>query len=181
MRRSLIAALALAALVTGCALSRVSSADPAQIPDGPLEPIDGGDEPTGPLTEVGRGRSLGHGWRYVAYETAAGMCTRFEMASVTGGSCGQAPGEDAGTFAGVGHSESSGSPVTVDGTVGEDAAQVWVELADGGRVAATLMSLEPAGLPGSAFVAFAPEGSGVSRVVAIGSDGSELSEMGLGH
>jgi hypothetical protein len=178
VKRSLIV-LALAVLVTGCALSRVSSVDPAQIPDGPLEPIGGSDEPTGPLTEIGRGRSLGYGWRYVVYETAAGMCNQFEMASVTSSSCGEAPDGESGRFAGVGHSD--GSPVTVDGTVGEDAVEVWIELSDGPRIAATLMSLEPAGLPGYAFVGFAPEGSGVSRVVAIGADGSELSEMGLGH
>ena len=174
------AVLAVAVLVGGCALTGVSSVDPAQIPDGPLEPIGGSDEPTGPFTEVGRGRSLGFGWRYVAYETAIGMCTQFEMASVSGSSCGELQATGADGFGGVGHNTSSDSPVTVDGTVGDDVAEVWLELAGGERIAATIMSLEPAGLPGNAFVGFAPEGAVVNAVVAVDADGAELARMQLG-
>ena len=173
------AVLAVAVLVGGCALTRESSVDPAQIPDGPLQAIGGSDKPTGPLAEVGRGRSLGYGWRYVAYRTAVGMCVQLEMASVTGSSCGDLSGAEATGFGGVGHNTSSGVPVTVDGTVGDGVAEVWLELAGGERIPATVMSLEPAGLPGSAFVGFAPEGSAVSAIVSVGADGDQLDRMEL--
>jgi hypothetical protein len=168
---------AIATILAACSLTRVSDADTAQIPGGPPEVVPGNPEPIGPISEVGRGRTLGFGWRYLVYETAEGLCTQLETATGSGSACGSSPPTLADEFGGVSIGESTGGPVTVDGMAGAGVAEVWVRLAGGERIPATLMPLALADLPGQAFIAFAPQGASVDSVVGLDADGKEIASM----
>jgi len=170
--RTAVVATLLGGLIGGCGLTRVQEPDPGEIPDGPLQAMN---DATGPITEVGRGRSLGVGWRYLVYESADGFCTQLDTSGMSGSGCGEALLAADAVFGMVGSVMSDGStPVVVDGVVSSDVAEVLVTLAGGRRVEATLMSLESAGLDGQAFVAFAPAGAAVEAATAIDDAGEVL-------
>ena len=172
MRRGL-AAVTLIAL-TGCGLLQVEQADPRDIPAGRPEAISGAPEPIGPMAEVGRGRSLGFGWRYVVYESAEGVCTQLELATAGGSGCGSILPPAGEVFGSVGSGSSSSGPTTVEGMVTEEVASVRVHLVGGGGVDVVMMSLEPAGLSGKAFVGIAPPGSEVESITALDDDGEVI-------
>jgi hypothetical protein len=167
--RWVVAALVSAALV-GCTVAPVASLDPAAVPSGSLAAR--GEQPaTGPVVELGSGSTLGVGWRYSIYESATGWCRQLETGSAARVGCGDPLPSGEAAFGGIGSAD--GGPV--EGIVTEDIATVW--LVDGrsnARVPAIMLSLENAGLPGSAFVGFAPEELRVSHLQAVASNGEIL-------
>jgi hypothetical protein len=168
--------LGLAVGLAGCALVREVEPDPAAIPAGPLEALGG--EATGPVVEVGRGRTLGVGWRYSIYQSQDGWCTQLETGTVTSSSCGPLTPE-AGVFHGVGFGGASDGPAPLEGMVIPDVAEVWIETSTGDRIETTLMSLAEAGLDGKAFVGFGPENVPVISVTALDADGNVLETFDL--
>lgn len=175
--RMLVSAMVIGAVVSGCGLARVEDRDPAGIPDGPLEAI--GAEATGPVVELGRGRSLGTGWRYAIFESADGWCTQLEMASFTSTGCGDPGPQDGHVFAGIGSGGSADGATPFEGVVGPEVAEVWLTTPSGQRIETKLMPLAEAGLEGSAFVGFAPPDAGVTAAVALDADGRELETYDL--
>jgi hypothetical protein len=166
-----ISALAAAlVLLAGCGLVQVDKPDPAGIPAGQPEAFPGAPEPVGDIVEIGRGRSLGFGWRYVVYESTEGVCAQLELASGGGSGCGAQPAPDE-VFGMIGSGSSSGGPTTVDGMVAGHVAAVRVRLVGGGEVDVAMMSLERAGLDGKAFVGIAPAGSTIEAIAALDGDG----------
>ena len=176
-RRTLAIPLLVLAL-GGCAIVQVGGQpDPAAIPTGPLHAT-GGDA-VGPVTEVGRGRTLGIGWRYAVYDTADGLCTQLEVANMTSAGCSAGPLMPEGTVFGmVGSSGDVGgaseSPTPVDGIVSSQAAAVWIMTGSGARLATTLMPLAGAGHDAKAFVGFVPAGARAVGVVASDAAGEVL-------
>ena len=164
--------LALAVAVSGCALVREVDPDPAAIPDGPLEAL--GADATGPVIELGSGRTFGVGWRYSIYESDDGWCTQLETTSVTSSGCGPiAPTDSA--FGGIGFSgDSPDGPAPIEGMLSAEVAEVWIEVSTGERIETRIMSLADAGLDGSAFVGFAPKNIPVRSVAALDVDGNVL-------
>ena len=174
LRRILLLGLAIA--LAGCALVREVDPDPAAIPDGPLEAL--GTDATGPVIELGSGRTLGVGWRYSIYESGTGWCTQLEMTSTGSSSCGElAPLDSA--FGGVGFSGPSDGPAPVEGIVSSEVTEVWIEDSTGERFETTLMSLAGAGLDRKAFVGFGPENVPVVSVTALDADGNVLETYDL--
>jgi len=167
--RMLVAFLALA--LAGCSLVREVEPDPAAIPAGPLEALGG--EPTGPLIELGSGRTFGIGWRYSIYESDEGWCTQLETVSVSSSSCGTLIPLDS-VFGGIGFSGPSDGPAPVEGIVSPEIAEVWIETSTGARFETTLMSLAEAGLDDKAFVGFGPANDPIISVTALDADGNLL-------
>jgi hypothetical protein len=151
--------------------------DPAAIPAGPLDALGG--EATGPVIEVGRGRTLGVGWRYSIYQSQEGWCTQLETATVTSSSCGPMTLEDGAAFNGVGFGGASDGPAPLEGMVSPEVAEVWIETSTGERIETTLMSLADAGIDGKAFVGFGPENVPVISVTALDADGNVLETFDL--
>ena len=167
--RMLLAAVALT--LAGCSLVREVEPDPAAIPAASLEALGG--EPTGPVVELGRGRTFGIGWRYSIYESDEGWCTQLETSNVSTAGCGQLTAEG-GTFGSVGFSGASDGPAPVEGIVSAEVAEVWIETSTGERFETTLMSLAVAGLDDKAFVGFGPENVPITRVVAVDAAGEVI-------
>jgi hypothetical protein len=168
--------LGLGVVLAGCTLVREVDPDPAAIPGGPLEAM--GADATGPVIELGRGRTLGAGWRYSIYQSGEGWCTQLEMISTASSSCGAlAPLDSA--FGGVGVSGPSDGPAPVEGIVSPEVAEVWIEDSTGERFETTLMSLAAAGIEGNAFVGFGPENVPLVSVTALNADGDVLQTYDL--
>jgi hypothetical protein len=173
--------LVLAVALSACGVVRVEGQpDPAAIPDGPLEAV--GAEATGPIVEIGSGRTLGVGWRYAMYESADGVCTQLELGSYTTAGCGPLPlVADGSVFgrAGSGGTGEPDSPVPYDGIVSGDVAAVWLVTESGQRLGTTLMPLAEAGHDASAFIGFAPPGEVVTDAVAVDADGGVIETFDL--
>jgi hypothetical protein len=168
--------LGLAVALAGCGLVRDVDLEPAAIPDGPLEAL--GAEASGPVIELGSGRTLGVGWRYSIYQSGEGWCTQLERASASSSSCGDlAPLDTA--FGGVGFSGPSDGPAPVEGIVSNEVAEVWLEDSTGERFETTVMSLAAAGLDRKAFVGFGPENVPLVSVTALNADGDVLETFDL--
>ncbi len=176
MTRALGAALAFAlvGLLAACALARVEEPDAGAIPDGPLVAM--GADASGPVVELGRGRTQGIGWRYAVYEIADGWCTQLETASLSSSGCGDLffPRDEGSPFGTVSHGDSTVGPAAVDGVVTGDVSAVVVETTTGNRLPTTLMPLDAAGLEGHAFVGFVPARVSPRAVIALGPDGEVL-------
>jgi hypothetical protein len=168
MRRA--AALLLVVVAAGCTVAPAESIDPAAVPSASL--VARGEEPaTSAIVELGSGTTQGIGWRYSIYESASGWCRQLETASATSVGCGDPLPAEGAAFGGIGSSD--GGPV--EGIVSEDVATVW--LVDGRsnlRVPAQMLTLEEAGLPGSAFIGFAPADLQVSHLQAVALSGEIL-------
>jgi hypothetical protein len=176
--RASVIMLLVGAVVGGCAIASVEEADPARIPDGPLQAQ--GADATGPIVELGRGRSLGIGWRYAVYASGEGWCTQLELTSFSSSGCGDLVPPEGSAFGSVSTNGAPSEMVTpADGIVSADVAEVWLETSTGQRIRAMLMPLAEAGLEGSAFIGFAPAGSIVRTATAIGADGQELETFDL--
>ena len=176
---ALLGLLTASLLLAACGLGRFENgADPADIPDGPLVAM--GPAAIGQVTELGRGRTTGIGWRYSTYESTDGTCTQLELAGVGGTSCGpigEAFGD--GVIGGVGRigggpGEAGDTAMAVDGLVTAGAAAVWIVTETGQRIPTNLMSMAPAGHDAQAFVGFVPGGATISAVVATDGDGKVI-------
>ena len=154
-------------MMAGCQIVQVETPDPAAIPSGSLEAR--GAEPTGPIVELGSGVTSGVGWRYVVYPSDDGWCTQLETGSATTTGCGDLAPEEGRAFGSVGHS----GPM-VEGTVTDETATVWVIAEGGGRLPATLVPLEEAGLEGQAFVGILPADEVATHVMAVKFNGDVL-------
>ena len=87
----------------------------------------GGPEPIGPVTEIGRGESLGVPWRFWVYDSTLGMCTRLELDGGGGGeSCGGTLGADpaAGPIGVMSVGTGTGTPSSVEGFASDEVAAV---------------------------------------------------------
>jgi len=176
---ALLTLLVASLLLAACGLATVDDgADPADIPDGPLEAM--GPAAIGQVTELGRGRTTGIGWRYSTYESTDGTCTQLELAGTGGTSCG--PIDEAfgdGVIGGVGRigggpREAGDTATAVDGLVTAGVAAVWIVTETGERIPTNLMSMAPAGHDAQAFVGFVPGGATISAVVATDGDGKVI-------
>ena len=168
----LVAALAIAAAVAGCQLTRVE--EPAGLPPGAPEAM--GSRPTGPIVVIGNGQSQGVAWRYSVYPSADGLCTQLETGTGASAGCGMLPDGDAvidGLSSGV---DANGATI-VNGLVGDRVAEVVLLLAGGAREPVVLMSLEGAALEGQAYVGFAPPGTRVQAIVALDDAGTVLGQL----
>lgn len=144
----------------------------------PLENI-----PTGPVVEVLRGRIHGGDVTVTAFRDPSGPCVGMTTSSQSGTGCGGLqPGEDPrhGRFGWIsGGAIGTGEPVELSGVVGSDVAAVEVELADGRRYPALLVSLAPAEIDARFFVLhLVPEAEPVA-VLAVDDDGRILTRFSL--
>ena len=172
LRPSTPAVLVLLAGLVGCSVASVETPDPAAIPTGSLEAH--GPAATGPIVELGSDVTLEHGWRYSVYPSDDGWCTQLETGLATTTGCGEILPEEGRAFGSVGSNDPAPDAVTiVEGMTTAETATVWL-IAEAGRVPATLMSLEPAGLDGQGFVGFAPPGVAVTHVMAVAINGEVL-------
>lgn len=172
LRPTAPAALVLLAGLVGCSVASVETPDPAAIPSGSLEAR--GPAATGPIVELGSDVTLDHGWRYAVYPSDDGWCTQLETGASTTTGCGEILPEEGQAFGSVGTNDPTPEAVTiVEGITAAETATVWL-IAENGRVPATLMSLEPAGLNGQGFVGFAPPGVTVTHVMAVAINGEVL-------
>ena len=164
MRAALVvAALALAS----CQIVQVETPDLAAVPSGSLEAA--GAAAIGPITELGSGSTVGIGWRLATFESNDGWCLQLEMQAVTQAGCGQVPPEEGSAFGLISHS----GPI-VHGVASEETATVFLIIDSLGRVPATMMALDEAGLAGHAFVGIAPADANVTHVMAVKLNGEIL-------
>ena len=167
MRRRAAPALVALALVA-CDVAIVETPDPAAIPSGTIEPA--GDDATGPVVELGSGTTGDVGWRYSIYPSGAAWCVQLETANAHSALCGDPLPDDGQAFGLV--AENDGQ--VVEGTVNDETHTVWLVEERGGRVPATMMPLEDAGLEGKAFVGFVPEGMTLTHLQAVAPSGEVL-------
>ncbi len=135
------------------------------------------DVPTGPAVEILRGR-VDEILSVVVQRDAGGLCLAIFRGGHGSTACGPIPGEggEQGPFGPVSTS-GEGDPVfEVAGTVGPDVASVVLELEDGSRASALLISLEPAEIDASVFLIYLP-GLVPNSLVALGADGDELDRL----
>jgi hypothetical protein len=168
-----VGAILLVALAA-CTVTRVEETDPAAIPSG--EPVAEGGEPTGPVTLLGSGQAFELGWRYILYESADGWCTELQMTERTSTGCGPdllpVEGDSIGSAGALEPLESGITPV--EGVVTNDIVTVWIVDEERGRLAATLMPLDDAGLEGQAFLGFMPADSTPTHILALAMSGEIL-------
>ena len=175
--RSRLLAGVLATLILGaCATAPVATPDPAAVPSGSLQPM--GEEPAGPVVELGSAVALGWGWRYSIYPADDGWCTQLEIGGTASAGCGDILPEEDAVFGGVGTGEMAGIQ-TVEGVVTAETATVWLIGEDNVRAPATLMSLEPAELEHLAFVGFAPPDIVLTHLQAVAANGDVLDTIEL--
>lgn len=172
---NLVGTALLGLALIGCTVTPAPSVDPAAVPSSSL--VARGEEPArGPIVELGSGTTQGIGWRYSIYESAIGWCRQLETASATNVGCGDPLPEGDVAFGGIGSSDDG----PVEGIVSEEVATVWlVDGRNNARIPARMLSLEPAGLPGSAFVGFASEELEVSHLQAVALSGEILQTFEL--
>lgn len=170
--RAFGAGIALLAVVSACDVAQVESPDPANILSG--DPVVEG--ATGPVTILGSGQALDLGWRYLIYESADGWCTQLEMVEVVNTGCGPdllpPEGEHLAAAGTLDPLEAGITPV--HGVVSNEIATVWIIDEERGRLAATLMPLEEAGLEGQAFVGFLPPDVTPTHIQALAMSGEVL-------
>ena len=173
--RLVMALVAMASMVAGCAVF-----GPRVAPDGG-PPTDPDIEPIGPVVEIGRGEDMGVAWRFSVYESRIGTCTRIEHAGRGGGpmSCGGslAPGPGGPPVAPLGYGGGTDGPWDFTGFAREDVAEVWIELGDGTRHPATLMSLERIGQAGQIFYTLVPGDRGFSRLIGFDAAAVEIASV----
>jgi hypothetical protein len=164
-----ISGLLAVAILAGCQTEPLATPDPAAIPSGSLGAQ--GAAAIGPMFELGSGSTAGIGWRYAIFESEDGWCTQLETqsATTTRTECGLIPLEEGLVFGSVFRS----GPV-VDGVVSDETATVFLIIDSLGRVPATLMALDAAGLEGHAFVGIAPADANVTHVMAVKLNGEIL-------
>ncbi len=177
MQRALRATAAGATLLaagSACTVAVVETPDPAAISSG--EPVAIGAEATGPVTELGSRRDFDPSWRYVIYESAEGWCTELQMVEFNSTGCGTdllpPEGEHIGAAGAQEPLESGVTPV--DGVVSDEIFTVWIIDEQRGRVPATLMPLEEAGLTGQAFLGFTPAEWTPTHIQALAMSGEIL-------
>ena len=173
--RAVAVAAILLAVLGACTAAQVETPDPAAIPSG--EPVARGGEPTGPVTVLGSGESSpGIGWRYLIYESADGWCTELQMSEVTSTGCGPdllpAEGDHIGSAGALAPLESGVTPV--EGVVSNDIVTVMIIDEERGRLPATLMPLDDAGLEGKAFLGFMPADGTPTHIQAVAISGEIL-------
>jgi hypothetical protein len=166
-------ALGVAVLVlAGCQIVQVETPDPAAIPSGSLEAT--GPPAIGPIVELGSGTTAGIGWRAATFESEDGWCLQLETQAVTETGCGPIPPEEGAAFGSVSQSGS-----IVHGIASEETATVFLIIVSLGRVPATMMALDDAGLDGHAFVGIAPADANVTHVMAVKMNGEILQTFEL--
>lgn len=174
MRRATSMLVALM-LLGACSAVPATTPDPRAIPSG--SPVAHGPEAaTGPILELGTGRSEGIGWRLLAYQAADEWCTQLETGLVTSASCGDPAPPDDSAFA-IADSFAVGSAglVGVEGIVSSETATVWIVDAEtSGRVPAQVWSLEDVGVDGKAFAGVAPAEMTVTHLLAVAFNGRVL-------
>lgn len=174
-----IALVLLAAILPGCSLI-VQSQSPTPSPLRIGDPADL--QPIGPVVEIGHGVGVRGPWRYSIYLSRMGLCMRLDGPAFgadgsagCGGSFRVQPGAAISLLA---VDSASGELWVIEGTATNDVAEVWIEVAGGGRVPARpLMSLGPMGMTGQMFyveLAWEPR---PTLVVALGDDGARLGEV----
>jgi hypothetical protein len=168
------AGIAVLAALAACTVAEIETPDPDAFLSG--EPVAIGADPTGPVTELDSGLAFDLGWRYVTYEAADGLCTELQMAEVTTTGCGpdrELP--DGEHLGGVSVLEPLQSGVTpVEGIVSDEIVTVFLIDEQQGRLPATLMPLDEAGLTGQAFIGFMPADGTVTHVQAVALSGEIL-------
>ena len=173
MLRAFAVGVTLLTVVSACDVAQVETPDPAAIPSG--APVAQGEEATGPITVLGSGETFDLGWRYVIYESAEGWCTQLEMSGVAATGCGDPLPAEGEHIGGV----SVGGPIgdgitTAEGIVSEEIVTVWLIDEQAGRLPATLMPLDEAGLEGQAFVGFMPPDGTLTHIQAVALSGEIL-------
>lgn len=134
-------------------------------------------QPIGPVVEIGRGQAMGRAWRFLVWESRIGSCTKIEFEDGEGPSgCGGTlgPGVGDGLVALRTYGGGSDGPWDFEGYADDEVVAVWIELGDGARLPATLMSLAPAGHDGQLFYASLPGDRGFSRVIGLDANGDEI-------
>ena len=166
-------------VVSACTPATVEvSPDPGAVPSG--EPTAHGPEATGPITVVGSGVTEGLGWRDVVYESADGLCEQLELAEVVTTGCGDLLPADGDAVGSVSVQDPLGNGVTpVHGFVTDEIFTVWVIDAAVGRLPATLMPLDDAGLEGQAFIGFLPPDATPTHIQALARSGEILQTVEL--
>ena len=159
---------------SACTVAEVETPDPAAILSG--EPVAIGAEATGPVTELGSGETFDLGWRYVIYESAEGWCTELQMVEVNTTGCGAdllpPEGEHLSAVGALDPLENGATPV--EGVVSNEIVTVFIIDQQRGRLPATLMPLDEAGLTGQAFIGFMPADGTPTHVQAIAMSGEVL-------
>ena len=172
--RTIAGGATLLAAGSACTVAEVETPDPAAIPSG--EPVAIGAEATGPVTELGTGQAFDLGWRYVIYESADGWCTELQMTEVTGTGCGSdllpPEGEHLSAVGALDPLENGVTPV--EGVVSNEIVTVFIIDQQRGRLPATLMPLDEAGLTGQAFIGFMPADGTPTHVQAVAMSGEIL-------
>jgi hypothetical protein len=178
--RSIAVGAAVVGLVSACSPTTVVvSPDPAAIPSG--EPTAQGVDATGPIAVVGSGSVADRGWRMVVYESADGVCTQLELAEVSRAGCGDLLPAEGDAIGGVSVDEPLEGGITpIYGTVTDEIFTVWIiNEQTGGRLPATLMPLDDAGLEGQAFIGFLPSDATATHIQALARSGEILQTVEL--
>lgn len=171
--RNLVGMVLGAFALIGCVVAPSPSVDPAAVPSASLAAR--GEEPaTGPIVELGSGTTLGIGWRAAIFESDDGWCLQLETQAVTETGCTPIPPDDGAAFGAVSRSGSM-----VHGIASEETATVFLIIDSLGRVPATLIALDDAGLEGHAFVGIAPADANVTHVMAVKLNGEILETFEL--
>jgi hypothetical protein len=161
-------------VLVACTVAQGETPDPAAIASG--DPVAKGGEPTGPVTELGSGEAFDLAWRYVIYESDDGWCTELQMTEVISTGCGPdllpAEGEHIGSAGALPPLENGATPV--EGVVTNDIVTVMIIDEERGRLPATLMPLDEAGLEGKAFLGFMPADGTPTHIQAVALSGEIL-------
>ncbi len=137
--------------------------------------------PDGPAIEILRGRVADDLLSVVVQRAVDGVCMGVFRGSHGGSACGPLPGAGVAGAAPFGPilsgSLGDDDPVAeTAGIVGRDVASVVIDVGDGRRARATMVSLAPADVDAQAFFIYLPEPTRGS-VIALAADGSELGRL----
>jgi len=177
--RAIAVGATLLAAGSACTVAVVETPDPAAVASG--EPVAIGADATGPVSELGSGQAFDLDWRYVIYESAEGWCTELQMVEVNSTSCGADPLPPEGEHMGAAgaHAPLENGVTPVDGIVSDEIVTVFIIDEQVGRVPATLMPLDDAGLEGQAFVGFMPPDGTPTHIQAVALSGEILATYEL--
>jgi hypothetical protein len=135
--------------------------------------------PIGPVVELGEGQTERGEFRYVVWESQMGACMKVEFADGDGPiSCG-------GSLE-LGHEvvslSSFGGGIggwDVEGLASDEVAELWLDTANGARVAVPLLSLAKAGQDGQVFYMAVREEKRPIRLIGLDAAGAVIAEVAI--
>ena len=135
--------------------------------------------PIGPVVELGEGQTERGEFRYVVWESRMGTCRKIEFADEDGPiNCGGSleRGHEVVSLSSFGGGTGGWD---VEGLASDEVAELWLDTANGARVAVPLISAAKAGMEGQVFYAAVREEKRPIRLIGLDAAGAVVADVAM--